>query len=98
MKQGKQKHRTEWVLGKVGLGKKERKLRSAKEALQETQRPRNPAGKVKDLRHYFEAKGKNLGSSLEPDREEEQDPAPTLGQDGGKAPHRRTKQKEPTGE
>ena len=86
-------------MGKVGSGKKERKLRSAKEALQETYRPRNPAAKVKDLRHYFEAKGKNLGSFLEPDREEEQDPAPSLGQDGEKAPHRGTKEgKEPFGE
>ena len=66
-------------------------FRSAKEALQETHRPRNPAGKIKDLRHYFEARGKNLGSSLEPDKKEEQDPAPTLGQDREKAPHRGTK-------
>ena len=56
-KQGKQQHRTEWVLGNVESGKKERKLRSAKEALEEKHRPRNPAGKVKDLRHYFKAEG-----------------------------------------
>ena len=97
-KQGKQQHRTEWALGKVGSGKKERKLRSAREAPQETHRPRTPAVKVRDLGHYFEAKGKNLGPSLEPDRKEEQDPVPTLGQDGGKAPHRGTnEEKVPTG-
>ena len=96
-KQGKQQQRTEWVLGKAGSGKKDRKLRLTKEAPQENYRPRTPAAKVRDLRHWFEAKGKDLGPTLEPERKEEQDSVPTLGQDGRKAPNRRTKQKEPTG-
>ena len=80
-------------------GKKERMWKLAKETFQETQGPGNPAGKVKDLRHYFETKGKDLGSSLEPDRREEKDPDSTLGQGREKALHSGTRNgKEPSGE
>ena len=97
-KRGQGQQRTEWVLGKTGSGKKDRKLRLTKDAPQETYRPRTPVVKVRDLRHWFEAKGKDFGPSLEPEKKEEQHPVSTLGQDGRKAPDKRTKQKEPTGE
>ena len=42
-KRGQGQQRTEWVLGKTGSGKKDRKLRLTKEAPQETYTPRTPA-------------------------------------------------------
>ena len=62
-------------------GKKDRKWKSAKEKLQETQGPGHPAGRVTGLRHYFEVKGKGLGPSLEQGRSDGKDPDSKMGQD-----------------
>ena len=62
-------------------GKKDRKWKSAKEKLQETQGPGHPAGRVTGLKYYFEVKGKGLGPSLEKGRSDGKDPDSEIGQD-----------------
>ena len=93
---GQEQQRTEWVLGKTGSGKKDRKLRLTKEAPQENYRPRTPAAKVRDLRHWFEAKGKDSGPTLEPGRKEEQF-WPSLGSGWKESSGNGNQKKEPTG-
>ena len=56
-KQKAGENRDKSTLGKMGSGKKERKRRLTKENQALTEGDRQPAGKVRDIRHWFESKG-----------------------------------------
>ena len=62
-------------------GKRDRKWKLAEENSKETQEKRHPADRVKGLRHYFEAKGKDSGPPLEKRRLEDKNPDPEMDQD-----------------
>ena len=87
-KQEKTQNRTEWVLGKVAPGKRDRKWKLTEENSKEKQGRSHPADRVKGLRHYFEAKGKDLGPPLEKRRLEDKNPGPEMDQDPEEATER----------
>ena len=92
-KQGKKMNRTEWVLGKLDPGKRERKWKLESGSPQETKGSRLPAGKVTGLRHYFEVKGKAIGPSLEKESHEDKTPGLEMDQDKKEATDRTKKEK-----
>ena len=80
-KQGKKMDRTEWVLGKLDPGKRERKWKLESGSHQETKGSRPSAGRVTGLRHYFEVRGKAKGPSLENESLEVKTPGLEIDQD-----------------
>ena len=69
-------------------GKRDRKWKLAEENSKETKGKRPPADRVKGLRHYFEAKGKDSGPPLEKRRLDDKNPGPEMDQDPEEATER----------
>ena len=63
-KHRKGEKRAECTLGKQGSGKKERIGRSTKEDQESSEGKRHSAARVRDLRHWFEGKGRGNSSFL----------------------------------
>ena len=56
--------RVEWILEKQVSGKKDRMGRLTKEDQESNEGKRHPAARVRDLRYWFEGKGRGNSSSL----------------------------------
>ena len=90
-KRRKGEKRAECTLGKQGSGKKERIGRSAKEDQESSEGKRHSAARVKDLRHWFEGKGRGISSFLGQETDGGKASGPEMGtgkESKGKVDHR----------